>query len=374
MSTAAAVVEKEIPTGIIEFNQFESDLAEYKLRYEKVVYDLTVPAQEKQARSDRLSIGKKVAELDRVHAAVKAPLKAQVDLLDGERKRIKDGLLAIQEGIKAQIAEHEAKVQEAENALLARVEAIKALAEFEFPPTSDQVMSRMVESKKVVIDDSFAHHEGAALIAHRDAQSALTKLYGQVSQAEADAAELARLKAESEAREQKEREDRIAAEAAAKAQREAEEAAIKAKQEADAAIEAERQAKLKAEQDAHDAINRERLAKEQAEQLARDTAERAKRQAQEAAERAEREKAEAVARAEAEAKTAAERVEKARLDAIEQERIATEKRKADQEHREEVDGMACAVLIDLCNLSPSAAKAIIAAIASDLVPNVKIHY
>ena len=55
-------------TQIVEFNQFESDLAEYKSRYVGVVYDFSDKKQEKRPL-DRLAIGKTVAELDRVHKA-----------------------------------------------------------------------------------------------------------------------------------------------------------------------------------------------------------------------------------------------------------------------------------------------------------------
>jgi colicin import membrane protein len=344
MSKAAAKIEQDHSTGIVEFNQFESDLAEYTQRYKDVVYDLTVPEQEKQARSDRLSIGKKVAELDRVHAAVKAPLKAQVDLLDGERKRIKDGLLLIQDGIKSQIAEHEAKQQAIEDGLSARVEAIKALSIFDFLPTSDQVQERLDILNTIDIDGSFLHHEANAALAHRTSHTLLTALLQTTTKAEADAAELARLKAEAEVRERKDREAQIAAEATANAERAAAES-----------------------------IERERKAKEQAEQLARDTAERAKKQAQEAAERAEREKAEAVARAKADAKRKAEAAEKSRLDAIEQERIATEKREANKKHCAKINNAAANALL-ACGITTEQAKAVVSAIAKGQIPAVYISY
>lgn len=375
-ASVAEVVQSELAaqTSIAEFKPFEANLAEYKARYENVVYDMTDKKQEKQARSDRLAIGKVVAELDRVHAATKAPLLEQVRILDGERKRIKDDLQTVQGGIKKQIEEHEAKIQAIEDALIARVEAIRAMAMFEGEPTSDQVMARILQLKKVVINHTFAHYEPKAVIAKQEANAALSALYDKVAQAESDAAELDRLRQEAAERERKDREDKIAAEAAAKAKVEAEKAA-----------------------------ERDRLAREESERLARETAERAKRQAEEAArlateraeqaerdrmaaeERAERERAEAAERAAAAEKQAAidaaeaarkatEKAEQDQRDREERERRELEAREANEKHREEVDGLACAVLIDLCNLSPSAAKAIITAIGSGLVPNVKVNY
>ncbi len=415
MSTSAAIqIEQGPSTAIVEFNQFESDLAEYTQRYKDVVYDLTVPDQEKQARSDRLAIGKKVAELDRVHAAVKAPLKAQTDLLDGERKRIKDGLLLIQDGIKSQIAEHDAAIQAKEDELAARVEAIKNLAIFEFTPFSAAVRVRLGELSKIAIDATFEHHEANAALAHRKALETLEAVLAATIKAEADAAELARLQAEAAAREQKEREDRIAAEAAEKARLEAEAKAERERLEREEAARIAAESAEKARLEEQQKAERDRIAKEEADRMVRETAERARKQAEEAAElanqraeQAERDRVAAAEQAEKDRleseqrakdaaakaeKDAQEAAERAKHEAAEAARLATEKaeqaqrdkeereqkelaaREADQKHREEIDGMACAVLIDLCNLSPSAAKAIITAISADLVPNVKIHY
>jgi colicin import membrane protein len=344
MSKAAVVIENE-PTGIVEFNQFKSDLAEYKSKYENVVYDLTVPAQEKQARSDRLAIGKKVAELDRVHAAIKAPLKAQVDLLDGERKWIKDELLSVQDRIKSQIAEHESKLQAIEDGLNARVEAIKALSVFEFQPTSAHIQERLDTLSVITIDESFVHHAANALLAHKTSLATLTALLEVTTKAEAEAIELARLRQESEAREREEREAKIAADA-----------------------------KQKAEQDAAESIERERQAKLKAEQDARDTAERAKKQASEAAVKAEQAQKDAVAAAEKAAQQKAEQVERDRLAAAEKERKEAEKREANKKHCAAINNTAATALVECAGISMDQAKAVITTIAKGSVPAVSIRY
>lgn len=374
MSAAAEIIEQPTSTNIVEFNKFEQQLAEFKAKYDDVVYDLSDPKQEKQARSDKYAIGQVVGELDRTHEKVKAPLLAQTRLLDAERKRIKDDLQGVQGKIKSQIEEHEAKQQAIEDGLVAAVEAIKAIGFFDVNPTSDQVMQRLVQIKKITIDNTFAHHEGAALIAHRDTLAGLQRLYNTVSQAEADAAELAQLKAEAAEREQQERDARIALEAAEQAKREAEEAKAAAKREADAAIERERLAREQAEQAARDA-------QERAEQEARDARAReeqarikAEFDAQRAAERAEREKAEAVALAEHEAQQKAEKAERERLAVIESMRVEQERRESDKKHRKSIDDAASKVLSELHSITPSAAKAIVVSIANGLVPNIKIHY
>ena len=262
-------------TQIVEFNEFEANLAEYKKRYVGVVYDFTDSAQEKQARSDRLAIGKTVAELDRVHKAVKAPLAEKVSLLDGERKRIKDGLLEVQDGIKQQIARHEAELQAIEDALATRVQAIKDLAEIdEHSSTSDQVRAALQEAHGVSVDDSFQHHEANAALAKSKAVEALGEILARVEAREQQEAELARVKAELAAKEQAERDERIAREAREAAEREAEQAkareaaaAERARQAEIAAAEAAKQAEIDkaaaVEQARKDAERRQQEAKAQ---------------------------------------------------------------------------------------------------------------
>lgn len=229
---------------IVEFNQFEADLAEYRARYEGVVYDFGEAAQEKQARSDRLAIGKKVAELDRVHKMVKSPLLERVQLLDGERKRIKDGLLEVQDGIKGQIARHEAELKAIEDALLAKVQAIRDFADIdEHNASSDQVLSRIAAAVAVVIDESYGKYEFDAALAQVEAVDALQSMVARVRQREEEVAELARVRAELAAREQAEREERIARAARESAEKEAREAQARELE----ALRAERQARIDAE-------------------------------------------------------------------------------------------------------------------------------
>ena len=332
-----ALKQTEPTTAIAEFSQFEHDLAEYKAKYDGVVYDFDDKKQEKQARSDRLAIGKTIAELDRRHKAVKAPLQEKVSLLDGERKRIKDGLLDIQEGIKAQIAEREAELQAIEDELAARVEAIKSLAEFEFSPTSSHVQERLNSLNAISIDDSFSHHEANAALAHRKSLESLTALLVETKKSEAQEAENARLKAELAAKEQQERDERIAREAAAEAEKKAQAAQIR-----------EEQAKADAEKAKAEAAEAARLAEQraiEAEQRAAD----AEKQAQADAERRQRE---------AEERAAAEKAE----------------READKEHRVAINRAALAALMEHAGLDDTQGKAVVIAIAEGKIPAVSIAY
>ena len=311
----SAQIQQVPKTAIIEFDEFAGKLAEFKIRYDGVVYDLTVPEQEKKARSDRFSIGKVISRLDEAHKALKAPLKEKVDLLDGERKRIKDDLLAVQDKIKSQIETHEAKIAAHEEGLQARVDEIRLLAVFQndlyrvighageiitsvpFTPDSVEVNRRLSILAKIEVDDTFEHRKADAALAKMETTELLKKALLEAELHEAEQAELTRLRKEKEDRERADREEKIrldaisAAEAKAKEQAEQAKIAQERAEERIKAAEAQSKAiKEKAEREAVAA--QERAKKEQSEAVAR--AERAEREriAKEQAEKAAREAAE----------------------------------------------------------------------------------
>lgn len=210
-------------TQIIEFNEFESQLAEFKGKYDGVVYDLTVPEDEKQARSDRLTIGKVIANLDRKHKDLKAPLKAQTDLIDGERKRIKDDLLNVQEKIKSQIKQHDDAIQAHAEMLQGKVEFISNLClPTELEQESGEIAELLEQAKLIIVDDSYEHRKADATLAQVDTIKTLESRLASRVKYEEEQAELEKLRAESEARKQKDREDAIRREAEEKAKDDAE--------------------------------------------------------------------------------------------------------------------------------------------------------
>ncbi|BDU76254.1 hypothetical protein [Mesoterricola sediminis] len=167
-------------------------------------------------------------------------------------------------------------------------------------------------------------------------------------QADADAAELARLRQEKEERDRKEAEEHRVREAAEQARREAEAKAQREKDEA------------------------ERKAREAQEAAAR--AEQARKDAEAAAEKAKAEaEAKAQAAVEAERQRQAEAERKAKAD--------QEARERDQEHRRKFNQEALAEIVTaIRGADPNAhglegmAKAVLTAIAKGLIPHVQIHY
>ncbi len=239
-------------TGIVEFNEIEGKLANFKKKYDGVVYDLSDVEQDKQARSDKLTIGKVIASLDRMHRDIKAPLKERTDLIDHERKRIKDDLLIVQGNIKGQIEAHEQKIADHAEMLGNKVQAIVDMAEFgEFErPSSAQLKQRLASLKGINIDDSYEFRKADATLAEVDAVKKLSTMLADAMKLEAEQVELERLRAEKVEREQADRDARVKAEAE-------ENARIQAEATAQREVAAAQQAQRAAEQQASEAEARE---------------------------------------------------------------------------------------------------------------------
>jgi hypothetical protein len=291
------VIEKVV-NQIAEFNQFDANLIEFKKQYTGVVYDLTDPKQDMQARSDRLSIGKVISALDKKHKEIKAPLKVKTDLIDSERKRIKDELIDVQLLIKSQIEKHEKELEEKAIKLQAMVSEISALAEFDefYSPNSSELEERIVILASINIDDSYEHREADATLAQVKANKKLFHLQTVALESEEKERKLKKLQDEEAARIQAERDEVIRKKAAEQAKLEAEQKAekdrIEAERKAKAEIEAAEQAKQKAISDAKKAEER---AERQAEQARKDERERIQRaQEIEAAKAADAEKKETI--------------------------------------------------------------------------------
>lgn len=184
-----------------------------------------------------------------------------------------------------------------------------------------------------------------------------------ISAAEAQAAELERLRLEAEKRRQEDHDRMIAEQAAerarqqeaAKAQAEREQIerrAIEAKQRE----EAQRMAAEQARRDAELAEQRRIESEERAKQAAIEAAEKAKADAAAAAERAAQDERDRIAAEQAEAKRLADA------------------RAADKEHRIQINRAALVDLIAQAGLDEEQAKAVVTAIAKGQVRNVKIFY
>lgn len=177
-----------------------------------------------------------------------------------------------------------------------------------------------------------------------------------ISAAEAQAAELERLRLE-QARRAQEDHDRMIAEQAAEAARMAEqERMTKEREQAERAAYESQQRELQAKRDAELAEQRRIESEERAKQAAIEAAEKAKADAVAAAERAAQDERDRMAAEQAEAKRLADA------------------RAADKEHRIQINRAALVDLIAQAGLDEEQAKAVVTAIAKGNIRNVKIFY
>ena len=201
-----------------------------------------------------------------------------------------------------------------------------------------------------------------AKAAHETATVVTAETLARLQREEAQAAELERLRAEAAAREQADRDRKIAEAAAESARLQAEQ---RAQQEREAVERRAVEAKQREESQRMEAERQRQLA-EQAEQRRIQAEAQAKLDAEEAKKRAEMAAQKAAEQAaEAERKRIAE-------EAAEAKRLA-QAREADKEHRIKINRAALVALVAE-GLSEDDAKKAITAIAKGLVPNVRITY
>ena len=318
----------------------------------------------KKGRDAIASIAYKVARsktaLDAVGKDLVAELKEVPKKIDAERKRMRDQLDAWQEEVRRPLTEWE----EAEKARVERIKSqVARLADTETASMSAKDIRESIANLEAhVIDaryeefESEAHRVKAASLNYlRDALVAREKY-------EEEQAELERLRIEAAQREQKDREERIAREAAeserlAAEQRAQAERDAAARREADAMAAAE-QARLNAELAEQRRIAAEKQAeidRQAAVEQARIAAERAEQEAQARADRAaaqERQRqADEQARAEAEAKA----------------------READKAHKKQINNEALDSLI-AGGMPEDCARKAITLIAQRKIPHISISY
>ena len=309
----------------------------------------------KKGRDAIASTAYKVAKgktaLDKLGKDLVDEMKREPAIVDAERKRMRDLMDQWKEEIRKPLTDWE----EAEEARQARhkagIEWFQLRAKEHHDLDLQELRSSLTEVEGKVVDAAWEEFEAEAHRAKAKAVEALAAAVAAREKHEAEQAELAKLRAEAAAREQKDREERIAREAAERAQREAE-----------AKAQAEREAAIKREAEAAAA------------------AERREMELKLAAERAEREKADAIQR-EQQAKADAERRE-AEAVAAEQRRVAAiaeaeakeaKRREADKAHKTAINRAALDAFVQ-GGMTEECAKLAVTLIAKKAIPAVSITY
>lgn len=259
-------------TKITEYSVTEAALAELRLRYKDMTWDLTTTKGDKEARGARLELVTLRTSLEAQRKEIKAPALALCERIDAEAKRITGEIKELEVPIDALIkadekrradekAERERNERERVDAIKQRMAAIRSVPMEMVGKPSGEIREALDELSAMVVDAAlFEEFELQAQGDRADAVKALTKMIDLMT---AQEAESARLLAEREelARQQAEQR-RIEVEA--KAKREAEE---KARQERIAAEDAARRQQEEADRAARaeaDRIAAEQRAAEQA--------------------------------------------------------------------------------------------------------------
>lgn len=389
-----------------------SILDKIKAEAKSIVTDATTESGRKEIKSLAYKIAQTKTAMDEMGKSLTEEQREFIARINAERKTIVTELDELKEEIRRPVTEYE----EREKARVAKHQAVLAhidtFGEDLALCGATELAERHAALKALDVSnlDEFSGpaetQKNGTLYLIAEAHKEACEMEAAKAKAEADRIERERI-------ERQEREARIAAEAAEKARLEAE-AEAKAKAEAEAARVAEearraeeaREAERRAEQERIAEIQRQaeeqrrkaeedRLAEEAAQKARLEAAEREKAeaiaraerekaaaelQAKEAAERAERERIEVeerhkreIAEAEARAKREAEEKEKARLEVIEAERIAEEKRAANQKHRTAVIRKA-AKAFETYGFTDQQADNILALIVDGEIPAVSIQF
>lgn len=336
-----------------------------------LVADVTTPKGRKAITAMKSKIIANKTALDDAGKRLNENARAQINAVDAVRRDIREKLDALAAEVRKPLTDWEAaeelRIKECEEAIT----CVKSLGIVSIDATSETVRDSINQVRSFDPTDPSWKEFGPSLRAARDAsREALESALVRIEREEADRAELARLRAEVEARAEA---DRIAREEAeAKAEADWKEAVR---------IEVERMADERAEQVRKDAEAREQRRIEDARQEAANAAQReAERIAREA--QAERDRVH-------EAELAAARKEADRLAKIERDRIAAEqqaeaarkaqdaedaRRAADRQHRGEIMKAAKNAIVASGCVSADQAKSIVLAIVAGEIPNVSMRF
>jgi hypothetical protein len=352
---ALVVIETLTPAVFTEVGGVEAIISKLETDVRSIDTDISTPAGRAAIKSLAHKVARSKTALDDMGKALVADLKKQTGAVDADRRIIRDRLDALKDEVRKPLTDWE----DAEDRRIAghqnEIQRLIDLALFTAErPTAAEVSERLVELEAAPKRE-WQEFAKPAETARADTFSKLTVLKSAAVKFEAEQAELARLRAEQTAREQKARDDLIAAEAAEKARLVAE--AKAAREAKDVANEAEA-ARRKIEQDRSDAIARA----EKAERDAAAAKAKAAKDKKDAADKADREKA------------AALKAERDRVAAVKAaEDAETARRERDKEHRKQINSEALAAFVSL-GFSEADGVKIVTAIARGIVPNVKISY
>ncbi|MDP7899611.1 hypothetical protein QWI44_02730 [Acinetobacter pittii] len=292
-----------------------------------------------------LKISKSKTLIEKCGKELVAEQKAQIKVIDDDRISIVKKFDLLRDEI---LAPRDAWEQAEEDRVAKHTGAIRAIRSLYDENTVNQeahvIKGYVFDIEKLEIDSTFEEFEQEAKLAKLETLEKLRTALTTREKYEAEQAELERLRQEEILRQQKERDEAIAHEAAERAR-----------------LEAERKAKEEAE----------RVEREKQEAVAK--AEREKREAAEREARLVAEKEAAELRAQHAVEAERKRIEAEQAAKLEAERKAEEARQANQAHRKKICNEALKGLLAL-GIDEAKGKEILQAINKGLVPHVSIKF
>ncbi len=308
-------------------------------------------------------------KLDTLGKDLVAELKDVPKKIDAERKRVRELLTAWQEEVRKPLTDWEAAETARKDRHVDAIQAMKDVVEATGPLDAAQIQTAIDEMETRVIDASWEEFLTEAAQVKDQCLLALRNHLKARQVYEAEQAELARLRAEAEARAKADHEAAIAREAAERAQREADE---RAAAERDAAAKRERELLDQAAAQKREAENQRLQLQLQAEQAERQAA-------QAEADRLAAIQAAEIARIEAE-KNAERAAEQARLDEQRRQQAAADElvrqqqaRERDEAHRRNINRAALDAFV-AGGMPEACAKQAVTLIAQRKIPAIAITY
>lgn len=351
-SADLVVIQKETALTVFSAdNGLEPFLAKIRAEIDSFVPDVSTKKGRDAIASIAFKVAKSKTYLDSVGKDLVAELKELPKKIDASRKEMRDTLDAWKDEVRKPLTDWELAEEARIKAHQDAIEAIATLGTDLDGLSLDMLKTSLGKVSAVELGDTWQEFAALAGTVKDKALTALTKAIDARVKHDAEQAELARLRAEAEARAQKEREEAIAREAA-------------------------EQERIKAERAAQD--ERDAVAKREAE--AKAAADRRELELRLAAEKAEREKLEAQQRAEQAVRDAAALAEKAAQ--AERQRQADEQaeverqaslREKDKAHKAAINNAALAAFT-AGGMTEECAKLAVTLIAKGLIDNVKINY
>lgn len=306
--TQLVVIEPTTAVALFTEGQGVTELlADIRKKASSLVPDVTTAKGRKEIASIAYAVAKTKSHLDGVGKELTAKYKEIPARIDANRKLIRDTLDALKDEVRAPLTQYEAAEEARVAALKERMAAFADAKQANSELPSAELEHYLQQIEAIAIDDSWEEMTAQAGVAKDAAVLHLRTAIEKAKEREAQAAELERLRQAQAAREQEDRERRIAEQAAAAEAQRQEQARLDAERREREAREREQQAEAR------------RIAEaEQAEQRRLQAEENARRQAEEAAARAaeqERQRIENEQRlkAEEDARRAADRAHRGRI-------------------------------------------------------------